>query len=273
MAMSPDNAPTDDSRDQILAQLRIEFLDDARECLEDIADELETNETANRDAEETLLAIRRQCHGLKGMGGSFGFPTITLVAHRLEDYLARAHVVNAKIVRDIDIYCQCLLDIICAGENPEPDAAAEIIRALPAFSLFEVEDIVPLITEVMLVTPSKTIGAIVGRELAECGYKVTRFANAWEAMQFAASTRPDLVISAAVMDVIDGVNLARALAAMEPTRGIPMALITSLDTASRELEKLPAGVAIVRHGPNFSDELAAMLSGFETGGMSQAVNG
>ncbi len=169
MAMSPDDAPTDESRDQILAQLRIEFLDDARERLEDIADELEKNETANRDVEETLLAIRHQCHSLKGMGGSFGFPTITLVAHRLEDYLARAHVVNAKIVRDIDIYCQCLLDIISAGENPEPDAAAEIIRALPAFSLFEVEDIVPLITEVMLVTPSKTIGAIVGHELAECG--------------------------------------------------------------------------------------------------------
>ncbi len=102
---------------------------------------------------------------------------------------------------------------------------------------------------------------------------MTRFSNAWEAMQFAASTRPDLVISAAVMDAIDGVNLVRALAAMEPTRRIPVALITNLDTASRELEKLPTGVAIVRHGPNFSDELAAMLSGFETGGMGLAVNG
>ena len=273
MAKRQENAQTEDSRDQILAQLCIEFLADARARLKDIADELEKNDTAERDAKETLLAIRRQCHSLKGMGGSFGFPTITLVAHRLEDYLARAHVINSNIVRDIDTYCECLMGIISYGEDPGPEAAAELIPALPTFSLFEVEDIVPLSTEVMLVTPSKTIGAIVGREMVECGYKVTRFSNAWEAMQFAASTKPDLVVTAAIMDVIDGVNLTRALAAMEPTQGIPVALITSLDLASRDLEKLPAGVAIVRHGPNFSNELAEMLSDFETGGMKIAAVG
>jgi PleD family two-component response regulator len=148
----------------------------------------------------------------------------------------------------------------------------EIIRGLPAFSLFDVEDIVPLSTEVLMVTPSKTIGAIVGRELAECGYKVTRFANAWEALQFAASTKPDLVITAAVMEVIDGVNLARALAAMDLTADIPVVLLTSLDNSNRALENLPRGVSIVRHGENFSEELAEVLSNFENGGMALAVN-
>jgi len=159
------------------------------------------------------------------------------------------------------------MDIIATGEDPGQDEAAEIIRALPTFSLFNVEDMVPLSTEVLLVTPSKTIGAIVGRELAECGYKVTHFSNAWEAMQFAASAKPDLVITVAVMEVIDGINLARALAAMELTANISVALLTSLGNDNRELEYLPDGVAIVRHGENFSADLAEMLAAFETGEM------
>jgi CheY-like chemotaxis protein/HPt (histidine-containing phosphotransfer) domain-containing protein len=272
MTIDPSNAMNADSRDQILAQLCSEFLVDAQDRLEDIAHELKTSQTPDSDAEETLLAIRRQCHSLKGMGGAFGFPTITLIAHRLEDYLARAHVINPRIVRDINFYCQRLLHIISNGEDPGPDAAAEIIHALPTFSLFDVEDIVPLSTEILLVTPSKTIGVIVGRELAGCGYKVTRFSNAWEAMQFAASTRPDLVITAAIMDVIDGVNLLRALSAMAPTADIPVALLTSLDIANRELEGLPSGVAIIRHGENFSEDLAEMLADFESGDMTMAAN-
>jgi chemotaxis protein histidine kinase CheA len=112
MTIDPSNAMNADSRDQILAQLCSEFLVDAQDRLEDIAHELKTSQTPDSDAEETLLAIRRQCHSLKGMGGAFGFPTITLIAHRLEDYLARAHVINPRIVRDINFYCQRLLHII-----------------------------------------------------------------------------------------------------------------------------------------------------------------
>ena len=74
------------------------------------------------------------------------------------------------------------------------------------------------------------------------------------------------------MEVIDGVNLARALAAMDLTADIPVVLLTSLDNSNRALENLPRGVSIVRHGENFSEELAEVLSNFENGGMALAVN-
>ena len=105
MVTQSDKALSTEDRDQILAKLRGELLTDALERLEDIAEELVKSSSPGNDSEETLLAVRRQFHSLKGMGGSFGFPTITLVAHRLEDYLARAHVINSKIVIDIEIYC------------------------------------------------------------------------------------------------------------------------------------------------------------------------
>ena len=253
--------------EEMMARMRREFLDTVDDRLGTL-DELVSEVRENRpESPGRMSEFRRIAHSLKGMGSSFGFPAVTLISHRLEDYLARAHTINVRIQRDIDAYCQCLKDIISTGEDPGSEEAAEIIRALPTFSLFDVEDIVPLTTEVLLVTPSKTIGAIVGRGLAECGYKVTRFANAWEAMQFAASTKPNLVITAAVMEIINGVNLTCALAAMELTADIPVALLTSLGNDSRELEKLPNGVAIIRHGENFSEDLAEMLAAFETGEM------
>ena len=116
------------------------------------------------------------------------------------------------MARDIDTYCQRLLESVSIGKDPGPDDAALIIRTLPTLSYFQVEDVTANGREVFLVTPSKTIGAFVGRELATCGYKVTRFSNAWEALQLAASTKPDMVISAAVMEVIDGENFSEELA-------------------------------------------------------------
>ncbi len=272
MATHQDSSSQDEAYDQILAQLCGEFLADARERIEDISDALDRSQAVGGDAEATLLAIRRQCHNLKGMGGSFGFPTITLIAHRLEDYLARAHMINPQVARDIDTYCQRLLDIVAVGKDPGSDGAALIIRTLPTLSFFQVEEVAATGSEVFLVTPSKTISAIVGRELAECGYKVTRFSNAWEALQFAASSKPDMVISAAVMDVIDGIDLASALAAMKATEDIPVAILTSFNTGSRELERLPASAVVIRHGENFSEELAKMLSAFESGGLSTALS-
>jgi len=123
------------------------------------------------------------------------------------------------------------------------------------------------------VTPSKTSGAIVGRELSECGYTVTRFSNAWEALQFSASTKSDMVVTVAIMVTMDGINLASALAIMKCTEDIPVVVITSLDTGGRDLERLPDGVAVIRHGEHFSDELVEALSAFENGDLKQAVSG
>ena len=271
MTINSEISSQDEAYDQILAQLCDEFLSDARERIEEIFAELDKCQSQEGDAEATLLVIRRQCHNLKGMGGSFGFPTITLIAHRLEDYLARTHMINAEVARDIDAYCQRLLDIVSIGKDPGPDGAALIIRTLPTLSYFQVDDVTANGKEVFLVTPSKTIGAFVGRELAACGYKVTRFSNAWEALQFAASTKPDMVISAAVMEVIDGLDFACALAAMKATRDIPVAILTSFDTGSRELERLPASAVVIRHGESFSEELAQILSVFENGGLCAAL--
>ncbi len=69
--------------DRIAAQLREAFLADARECIDLLQESLWE---AAATAEKVLLTIRRRVH--KGMGASLGFPMVTLIGHRLEDYIA-----------------------------------------------------------------------------------------------------------------------------------------------------------------------------------------
>ena len=99
------------------------------------------------------------------------------------------------------------------------------------------------------------------------------FSNAWEALQFSASTKSDMLVTVAIMVTMDGINLASALAIMKCTEDIPVVVITSLYTGGRDLERLPDGVAVIRHGEHFSDELAEALSAFENGDLKQAVSG
>ena len=73
--LEPGFAPNSDY-DAILRRLRDEFLDAL----------IDASRAPDNDAAQTINAIRRGGHNLKGMGGSFGFPLITQLAHCMEDY-------------------------------------------------------------------------------------------------------------------------------------------------------------------------------------------
>ena len=76
---------TDIENEGILVELRREFLIEARDRLDDAQAALEGIYNNTIDRTEEVTVIRRNVHSLKGMGKSFGFPTVSLVAHRLED--------------------------------------------------------------------------------------------------------------------------------------------------------------------------------------------
>ncbi len=69
----------------IVDQLRDEFLADARDRLVQMQEAIELAFATGNAGGDTLVALRRQGHNLKGMGGGFGFPSISVVAHLMED--------------------------------------------------------------------------------------------------------------------------------------------------------------------------------------------
>ena len=92
--------------------------------------------------------------------------------------------------------------------------------------------------------------------------RVATVLNPIEALELILETKPDLVITAQVLPRMSGVDLACALAAMPATKGIPVALLTSLDPDHPDLRALPMNVGLIRRGKQFGDDLADVLQRF-----------
>ena len=142
------------------------------------------------------------------------------------------------------------------------ESIAEVIRNLPHKSTFEVGDVTITDTEVTLVLPQRTAARVVERELNACGYRVSTVLDPIEAFQIVLETKPDLVITTAVMPRLSGIDFACALAAMPATRNIPVAVLTSLEPNHPDLKALPMNVGIIRRGPQFGTDLADTLQRF-----------
>ncbi len=85
--MSVETSQTDEDHRQYADALRQEFIDMAGDRLSALDEVIDQARGGIMPGPEAISQIRRTAHNLKGMGGSFGFPVITTVAHRLENYL------------------------------------------------------------------------------------------------------------------------------------------------------------------------------------------
>src|SRR3954452_9320795 len=114
----------------IMANLRIDFVERSKErllAMQEDAAALATADPKGRDA--AVLALLREAHSLKGTGGSFGFAAITVIAHRLEDYLANGgeHAIPGGVHRFLDT----MQDILEVGHDPDSAALATLLARLP----------------------------------------------------------------------------------------------------------------------------------------------
>ena len=250
-----------DGTERIIARLRQEFLADVSDRLDTVQRALDAA-ARERDDAAAIMLICREVHNIKGMGGSFGFPTITRVAHKLEDYLHDVVGLDGDTIADMQAFLDRLAEIAVAGIEPEAHRANEILRALPSSREFRVEEVRQRDSEALLVVPSQAIGVVVGRELAACGYRITRAQTPWHAFELAVATTPDLLITSLVLDQFSGADLVRAIVAMRATAHVAAAVLTSYSWSHPALHDLPAGVGVVRLS-HLGDDLADFVSRFE----------
>ncbi|WP_207455291.1 Hpt domain-containing protein [Azospirillum sp. SYSU D00513] len=248
------------SPDDLEAQLRIEFVDDARDRLETMNRAVSDAEKGLRADAEVLGLLRLETHNLKGMGTSFGFPAVSLVAHRLEDYLAGVPRLDDRKLADLHIFLDRIAQLVDRAEQPQLAETNQIIRALPVRYQFEVTDVEIRNVEIMLVTPSKVVARKLGTEMAACGYRTVTVGDPIESISLAVRVPPDMVIASMVMDGLSGLDLIRGLRAMSVTRDVPMALLTSLNLDNPALKEIPPGVSVIRTGEHFGEDFAAVVA-------------
>ena len=244
-----------DAVDKIAANLSQEFLVDAADTLGQLGILVSETIGGNVDGGYALSTIRREMHTLKGLGSSFGYPSLSVIAHRLENYMLDLETLEKRQLEDILKFLDRMQEIAENGDEPDDERVSQIVRALPAKGAAKEDFQAVSDQEILLIAGSRIVGLAVEGELAKRGYRVVTIDSPIAAFEMAIRTRPDMIIASALMDKISGVDLARALKAMTPTRDIPFALLTSFDASHPELRNLPEDVALVHHDRDINAEL------------------
>ncbi len=256
-----------DSTDLVFERLRTEFIEDAVDRLGDMQAAIDgARKSADGGGFDTVMALRRQMHNLKGNGASLGYPLVSLVAGRFEDYVQGRERLDGRELDAIQIFIDRIGEIIRRGidERADPTAGAELLRGLPARA--DVEAMASATTrdvEVLLVTSSRVVGRLVEREMSSLGYRVTGAPSPFVAFELAVRIKPALMLVSATLEGLDGLDLARALGAMATTREVPVLVLTSFAAGDARLRDLPANARIVQTGAAFTEQLADALMAFK----------
>ncbi len=249
--------------DELVAQLESEFQDYIHDRLQTIYGCLEVLKQGLVTANETLRELRRETHSLKGAGSTFGYPIVSLIAQRLETYIADLKDLDEKQIDHIQIFADRIAEMAELQEQPDLATTNQIIRKLPTRFEFDITDVEVQDVEIMLVTPNKLVARRAANELAACGFRVNIVSDPIEAISIAVRMPPDMVIASAVMDGLGGIDLLRGLRAMSVTEHVPVALMTSM--GADQLRGVPPNAAVVHLGPSFQDDIASAITRFNLG--------
>lgn len=254
-----ENIPRSKPSGEIAEDLRREFLDEARDTLQELDVLLDSARNGRTEHGDVVTAFRRAGLVLRGQAANFGYGALAAVAHRLDEFLTDApDPLPPRTWTDLQGFLDTMLGLV-DDIDPAATESSALVRRLPTKLGFSLGDIEVRNVEVMLVMPHGAQTRFVERELQQCGYRVSVVTDTILAFAMVVQTKPDLVIISAVMPALDGIDLAIGLASMPATRNIPMAVITSLDAGDDRLKLLPLKVPVVHKGPTFGDDLFKAL--------------
>jgi HPt (histidine-containing phosphotransfer) domain-containing protein/CheY-like chemotaxis protein len=255
--MSDESWPHGD--DQIMATIRQAFLEDSEDRLAAMDTALAARRAGKGDGRETLAVLRREAHTLKGMGAPSGFPFITAAAHRFESYLTEFDVLPDAAIAGAQRYLDAMIDVVARRQNPDDDAAACLLRALP-LSAQTAGGKKTRQGEALLVIATRVLGRAVARQLGQFGIHAVATQSVLEGMGAVVRGKPDLIVVSPTLADITGIDFVRALGAMAATRHIPVAVLTSSSSASLMEHGLPANVPLIRIGEAMEGDLKAVLA-------------
>ncbi len=256
--------------DALIAGLAQDFIENSSDSL-DVVDTVIT-ELAKGDGGD-FLELQRRVHSIKGGGGTFGFPAVTLIAHALEDYIETSGIASGAIdgktgagdigekqLRAMQLYADAIRDILDKGVNPGDSETTDILRRLPANAqAIAFGDQAPRDIGFLLVMPKGLQRRIIGEELVSCGFRVNTAENAVRAIEFGLANPPDIIAANMFIEDMTGIELARVFKTIDATSKAKFLLMTSSETSDAKTIGLPLNAKIVRKGNHFSEDLTEHL--------------
>ena len=158
--------------DHMIQTLAVDFLAEADETLQGLWDLLERSAAGDAPGNSTVLELRRQAHSLKGLGGSFGFPSITLISHRLEDCIDGQDSLDSHYLGHARSFIEALQDIVESKTNSSDEECALIVCTLPAKGAVDMNFQATSDHEILVVVPALVLHKAVEGQLHSRGYRV-----------------------------------------------------------------------------------------------------
>ncbi len=245
--------------DNILEELRLEFLEDGGDRIENIYQNLNEVEKNAGAFDESLRSIKRDVHTLKGQAGPFGFPSITRIMHSLEDFFEMTHEMSVARFPDIRKFIDAAANILEQQEDPGEEATAKICANMPHTAQLISEGQVVRDVPALLVMPRGTQRTLVGKELASCGFRVVTAGNSYDAIHTGIDVGPKFAIINRGMKDISGVELVNVFKAISALDSCRIIILTSDDELDDIVAELPAGTAVIHKGAEFFSDLTTQL--------------
>jgi len=257
MALGMNSSATD--IEQVIAELRAEFIEDAGEHIEHSYGLIDDAEKNNSKIDENLLRIKRHIHSLKGQGGSFGFPSITQIMHNLEDFFETSFEVGVEQLSHVRLFFDAASDILESQEEPSDDDLRSIISKLrmDAQSFGEGQEVKDIAA--LLVMAPGVQRSLVGKELFSCGFRVVTADDTVTAIGVALSALPKCIIINKLLPGISGVELSNIFVAIRALSDCKIILLTSDDDVDKISKTVPQNTVIIHKDATFYEKLTDQL--------------
>lgn len=251
--------PEDFDADEIIESLMDSFYEAAAEKLNQM-DEIINIHRDGEDADGSQMnELRRQLHSLKGTSGTFGFPLITVICHRLEEYLVEDRQYESEELDGGQIYLDQIRRIVEEKSNPDDEESETILANLPGQSSPSEENSQsPAPIKVVLVSPMAAMRKLAEFYLTENSCEVIATNSATDAFSLTLEHRPDILITSVQMEVLNGIDLGRAIAAISSLRETKIVLMTSSADAGALYDGVPLEFDSIRTS-QLEDDISALM--------------
>jgi len=245
----------------ILNEVRGEFIEHTGERLIIVDDLISDMLAQSDDSEAHLMELQRHIHSIKGQGTTFDFPTVTDVAHRLEDFIETAPELDTAHLMGVQTFVDVIRRIVESRNDPSPNEVARIFSSLPVTASADPKTEQTAIDEVriLLVMAKGAQRKIIGKELAACGFHVINSDTPVDAIRIAIAQQPDIIIASRVMEEMSGIEFAQVMNVLDATRKCRTVIATSSDSDDIDGAALPDGTVVIHKGITFIDELTDHL--------------
>ncbi len=243
--------------DAIIESLRQSFIDTVHqkmEALDAMVDELWRDRSNEADI---LMRFKGEIHSLKGMGGTFKFPIVSIVSHHFENYLENIGSPVDDQLTDIETYLDHLRSAVDGRANPDDAETDKIVASLPIRADAAPPTSLPEIS-VLVITPTQYLRQLVTFFLEQAGCQVSATNQPFAGFRLAIETKPDLVICSVVMGGFGGLDLLAALRAIPAMANVHFALLSGSSDRGELAARPPDDVPVISTD-NLDDEIANLL--------------